>query len=174
MPNPPLNHDQLQLLLDKEACLDVLARYCYALDWIDEALLRTVFHPDADIDYGFFKGKGKDFIPAVMAVERAAYRRWHHSANTLLRIAGDVAEAESYAFTNMMNKGPDGTILRSIFFGRYHDRLERRDGRWWILRRTYMMHGGETAPYKDPEGNTLPMADALSPDHPMFRRWESR
>lgn len=58
------NHE-LRVLLDKQACSETLTRYCRALDWLDEDALKTVFTPDADIDYGFFKGRGDAFIPTV-------------------------------------------------------------------------------------------------------------
>ena len=34
---------------------DVLTRYSRALDWLDDAMLETVFYDDAEIDYGFFR-----------------------------------------------------------------------------------------------------------------------
>ena len=51
--------DQLQELLDRKACEDVLMRYGRTLDWLDEAGQESCFWPDADIDYGFFQGSGK-------------------------------------------------------------------------------------------------------------------
>lgn len=55
---------ELQILLDKQACNETLTRYCRALNWLDKDVLKTVFTPDADIDYGFFKGRGEEFIAA--------------------------------------------------------------------------------------------------------------
>ncbi|MCP4195967.1 MAG: nuclear transport factor 2 family protein, partial [Proteobacteria bacterium] len=51
---------QLQELLDRKACEDVLLRYGRTLDWLDGAGQQACFWPDAEIDYGFFKGSGTD------------------------------------------------------------------------------------------------------------------
>ena len=61
--------EELQELLDRKACEDVLIRYGRTLDWLDEAGQRDCFWPDAQIDYGFFKGSGEDWVPVVMSVE---------------------------------------------------------------------------------------------------------
>ena len=38
---------------------DCLTRYCRALDWMDEDLLRSCFVEDGFIDYGFYAGDAK-------------------------------------------------------------------------------------------------------------------
>ena len=55
---------------------DCLTNYCRALDWMDEDLLRSCFIEDGFIDYGFYAGDAKGFIPAVMAVEKDGHS-WH-------------------------------------------------------------------------------------------------
>ena len=49
---------QLQELLDRKACEDVLMRYGRTLDWLDQSGQEECFWPDATIDYGFFRGTG--------------------------------------------------------------------------------------------------------------------
>ena len=52
---------QVQELWDKQEIADVLgARYGRGLDWLDEAALKQCFHPDAQVDYGFFVGNAHD------------------------------------------------------------------------------------------------------------------
>src|SRR5438128_10383143 len=89
-------HDLLRELLDKQACIELVQRYSRALDWLHEDALKTVFWADAEIDFGFFKGRGDQFISSVMKVERSVARRWHMTTNPLVRVSGDVAEGESY------------------------------------------------------------------------------
>ena len=50
---------QLQELLDKKACEEVLMRYSRTLDWLDEAGQASCYWPDADIDYGFLLARPK-------------------------------------------------------------------------------------------------------------------
>ena len=83
----------LQELLDKQACTDLLARYASALEWADEQALSEVFFADAEVDYGFFKGRGDQFVPAMMAQIRACLRTWHgsHDRRDRRRPHGDIA-----------------------------------------------------------------------------------
>ena len=68
-------NSEIRELLDKQACQEVLTRYARALDWVDEEALKTFFFADAEIDYGFFKGSGEEFIPVVIELERGFLRR---------------------------------------------------------------------------------------------------
>ena len=56
---------------------DCLTRYCRALDWMDEDLLRSCFIEDGFIDYGFYAGDAKGFIPAVMEDVNVYCGRYH-------------------------------------------------------------------------------------------------
>ena len=63
---------RLQELLDKQAIHEVMQRYCRTMDWLDEAGHASCYWPDAEIDFGFFKGRADAFVPMVMAHEREA------------------------------------------------------------------------------------------------------
>jgi hypothetical protein len=118
---------------------DVITRYSRALDWLDEPALDAVFFDDAEIDYGFFRGSGKDFKPVLMQVERAAGRRWHFTSQVKIALHGDTAEVESY---NLSVASPDATPGSETqvmhFYGYYQDTIARRGGRWGILRRKHL------------------------------------
>ena len=43
---------EVQALVDKQAILEVLTRYCRALDRGDAALIASAYHPDAVDDHG--------------------------------------------------------------------------------------------------------------------------
>ena len=108
----------LQELLDKQACQEVLTRYARALDWVDEETLQTVFFPDAEIDYGFFAGRGDEFIPVVIELERGFLRRWHNNGPALIKLSGDMAEAESYGLAGGVGAGRpdrDQRLRRTVF-----------------------------------------------------------
>ena len=85
--------EQLQDLLDRKACEDVLMRYGRTLDWLDQTGQEACFWPDAKIDYGFFQGSGKDWVPLVMDVEAGASRRWHVSTGATVQVRGDHAKS---------------------------------------------------------------------------------
>ena len=47
--------DELATLLAKQAITEVVVRYARAIDRLDEALLRSVFHPDSTHNH-FYQG----------------------------------------------------------------------------------------------------------------------
>ncbi len=117
---------------------DCLTRYCRALDWMDEDLLKTCFLEDGFIDYGFYAGDAKGFIPAVMEVEEGGHT-WHSSSNVAIEINDKKAEVESYGFT-AGGEVIDGIIKEvNIYCGRYHDEFTQTSEGWKISRRLYIL-----------------------------------
>jgi hypothetical protein len=152
---------------------DVLARYSRALDWLDDAMLETVFFDDAEIDYGFFQGTGKEFKPLLMQVERTVGRRWHFTAQIKIELDGDIAEVESYNVS--MAAEPvrsDPPAEFDQFFGYYIDRLARRNGRWGILRRKHLLLTAAKVRETRLEGPfaLLNAIGPTSPQHADYRR----
>ena len=129
---------QLKELLDTKACEDVLMRYGRTLDWLDETGHEDCFWPDADIDYGFFKGTGKDWVPLVMEVEAGASRRWHVSTGVVVQVRGESAKSECYGLTVGTSENELGESVDTMFGGRYLDEFEKRQGQWRISKRTYL------------------------------------
>lgn len=129
---------QLQELLDKKACEDVLMRYGRTLDWLDHAGQESCFWPDAEIDYGFFQGSGADWTPTVMAVETASPRRWHVSTGVMVQVAGTEAKSECYGLSVGTAENEQGELVDFMFGGRYLDELQKRDGQWRISKRSYI------------------------------------
>jgi hypothetical protein len=151
--------EQLQQLLAKQAITEVIYRYCRAIDRMDEALLRSVFHPDSRHSH-FYEGPSSD--PSRADSEEQAgdfvrfafgllstYSRTHHQlGNTLIDFEDDShAGAETY-FTAFHLVRPRSDPLSGAqafdnemdYFvgGRYIDRFECREGEWKIVHRTGM------------------------------------
>lgn len=166
------DNQELRILLDKQACGETLTRYCRALDWLDEEALKTVFTPEADIDYGFFKGRGDAFIPAVMEIERSFLRRWHFVANSLIQLNGDSAEAECYGLAAGVSTR-EGKTVTDVFGGRYLDRLVRRKSGWMISRRVYVLdwqRSFETDAGAESAMPGLAWSSGFNPAHPLYRK----
>ncbi len=158
---------------DLWAIHDLLTRYSRALDWLDAPMLEAVFYDDADIDYGFFKGSGRDFKPLLMSIERAAGRRWHFTAQLAIDLQGEVAHVDSYNLsvaTEAASSLPPAEL--GHFYGYYQDRLLKRDGRWGIIARRHLLVGAESLREVPPEGalSTLNTIGYAAPDHACFRR----
>jgi SnoaL-like domain len=131
---------EVKTLRDHEEIRDVLTRYSRALDWLNAEMLDGVFFADAEIDYGFFRGRYPEFRPIVMQIEIDAGRRWHFTAQIKIQLQGDVAHVDSYNLSLSSPKSvaaPGGEL--STFIGYYSDRLERRNGRWGIAARKHLL-----------------------------------
>lgn len=129
---------QLQQLLDRKACEDVILRYGRTLDWLDAEGQKECFWPDAVIDYGFFQGSGQDWVPMVMTVEAGSARRWHVSTGVMVQVNGNHAKSECYGLTVAAAENEEGELIDTMFGGRYLDELEKRNAEWRISRRNYI------------------------------------
>ena len=132
--------ERLSRLENIQRIQDVLYNYARALDWVDAPLLDTVFFDDADIDYGFFKGSGRDFKAMVMDIEKSVGRRSHFITQPQIAIDGDTAFATTYGISiDALTLGCEPPSKTLGFAGFYHDRLECRSGAWAIARRKYLL-----------------------------------
>jgi len=129
----------VQYVLDRIAIEDCLHRYCHAVDRCDSELLRTVYWPDATDDHVFWKGNAEDFVEYCMPFLRSRDQTMHAISNILIRIDGDEARVQSYfnAYERLVRK--DGTPNDVTMFGRYLDRMEKRNGEWRIAERKVVM-----------------------------------
>jgi hypothetical protein len=151
--------DALTRLLDKQACAEVMMTYCRAIDHRDEALLRSVFHPDSWHRHGFegpssdpsrpsSPGKPGDFVAFALGV-LATHTHTHHQLGNIFVEIEDATTAftEAYftAYHRMRAKGDPlasanayDTPMDFWVGGRYMDRMEKRDGVWKIAARIGM------------------------------------
>lgn len=127
---------RIQLLLDKDAIRDVLARYTRAIDRYDVDLARSVFHPDAIECHGPFEGLSHDWIDTFDPEEFRTVERHHQLGQSIIEVDGDVAYSETYVLATRGHQPGGDEPNVEIVHGRYVDRLERRDGEWKIARRT--------------------------------------
>lgn len=164
-------NEALRCLLAERDCRAVLARYGIAIDWQDRPALESVFWPDADVDYGFFKGGATAFVDVLLDIARLSLRRFHMTSNEQILVEGGAARAQSCIVTQAVSLDAEGELRSDIFLGRFIDDLELRDGQWRIRRRVYLQHGAYESSYQ--ESATLShmiVADGLSTQHALWRR----
>ncbi|MBI1403188.1 MAG: DUF4440 domain-containing protein [Porphyrobacter sp.] len=130
---------------DRLAIAETLALYCRAIDRCDAALLAEVFSPDARIDYGDGAKSPGETIPGLLAALGAMRLTQHTIANTVIRIIGERAKAETHCVALHIIPGPDGDE-EVVVGGRYLDRMVKREGRWRIAERLYVMDWNSTRP----------------------------
>lgn len=126
-------------LADHRAITDQLYSYCRSMDRMDAALGYTVWHAEARVDYGsFFQGSGIEFIDWVCRTHSTLLAHSHQLSNVLIKIHGDNAASESYVTATLRYRS-DGRQMQTTVHGRYVDRWSRRDGRWAIDHRKFLL-----------------------------------
>jgi len=124
----------LRQVLDREAIRDCLYRYCRGIDRADEALLRSVYWPDAHDCHGAYDGDVDGFLAQALPRLRSGGRGVHQISNILIELHGERAAVES-SFLALQTTAA-APAHETFLAGRYLDRFEKRSGEWRIADRT--------------------------------------
>lgn len=144
---------EIERLSAKDAISECIFRYARGIDRIDEALLRSVFHPDAIIDFSpTFKGPLEAWIALSIEHQRSQFQAHHMFGLVSIQVAGDRAVTESYGLARHKNQ-IDGAWVDIIIGLRTFDRFSRRDGEWKISERKQVTDWARTLPVAN--GNDL-------------------
>jgi len=132
--------DQLWQVCARLEIADGLARYCRAMDRMDDELAIGVWHPDGTATYepNLFSGSAGDFVRFVRGVHEGFRATTHRMANTIIRVRGHHAVSEAYGHVLLTRSADDGTAVLRHAYGRYLDRWSFRDDRWAIDHRVYV------------------------------------
>lgn len=169
----------VQELIDRQQIEQVLKLYCRAIDRLDLDLLKSVYHPDATDDHGFFSGNAHEFAEFIIpSIAETVIDGMHSVTHCTIDLDGDYATSESYYWA--YQRCPGGYEHIREFFGqtyadeqkaagtaegqhhyfcggRYIDLFERRDGVWRILRRKITNEWNDIRPNRrvDSEGHLV-------------------
>ncbi|MFD8497475.1 nuclear transport factor 2 family protein [Amycolatopsis sp. NPDC059657] len=109
-------------------------------DWVlyrdsgDWERFATVWHPDGWMTATWFQGPAPDFIAQSKAGFEAGVRILHFLGGHTCDISGGRAIAQTKM--SIHQRGSiDGVLVDATCTGRFYDFLERRDGRWGLVRR---------------------------------------
>jgi hypothetical protein len=129
--------ERLAVMLHREAIRDVLHRYSYGMDRRDQEILATVFWPDSTVEYGMFYGSGTEFAQFIIPwfEEMRMTSTMHMLGNSLIRVAGTTAVAETYFQAFHCAPNESGTKRDVFVAGRYHDEFAYRGSEWRICGR---------------------------------------
>lgn len=162
--------DGLEQAIAKQALHDLVVNYARGVDRADEALLASVFHPDAEVVTGVIDGSGPDYARAVAAMVRESLSATFHSvANEYFEVRGRHARGEVYVIAHMI-AGADQTLTG----GRYLDRYEQRQGAWKIAHRRFVTDWTLTQPVSmqtDGMYESLTTRGGYAPDDPSVAFW---
>jgi uncharacterized protein (TIGR02246 family) len=118
------------VLEDKDAIRELLANYCFHVDGGDFDKWAGLFTEDATFDVGpLGKVQGREAIRKFVGTRNTAgqptpYK--HCTINSVIRVNGNEAHAESYIF--VLNGG-EHAITTSVA-GRYEDLLVKQGDQW--------------------------------------------
>jgi cation transport regulator ChaB len=156
-------NDALQRLIDKDEIRDLMSRYARGVDRADWDGVRETYHKDAYDDHGDYKGGTDGFIEFGRSRTNGATQVMHFLGECLIEFASPtVAIVETY-FMTAHTLGPEaqrqygatnnGGPVQLSHYGRYADRVEKRDGIWRIAHRIVIFEAtrlmlGEVPPIK--------------------------
>ena len=142
----------LEILLAKDAIDAVAKRYCRGIDRCDADLIKSAYHPDAYDDHGRFKGNAWEFADGA-AVSLRRYLATMHSimnhAITDIDLDAGTAKGEIYCIAYHLRE-TDGRRIVDVWWGRYLDRYERREGDWRISERIVVHEWTQEVPIEHP------------------------
>jgi hypothetical protein len=123
---------------DEHQIARLLIRWAHARDYDDWDALSACFHDDATIHVAWISGPARDYVAQsrVQAKSRASGAHSKHVVTgSMIEVAGD--RASSVCHANLYVRRRVGGIEVDIeSWMRFFDLLERRDGRWAIVKRT--------------------------------------
>lgn len=130
----------IERLLDRSEIEAALVEYCRAVDRIDVAALRRVFHPDAIVRKGGSPMTRDEFVDNVARRHPTVIAATHMVGNVMVDwIARDRAFVQTYCLA--VERHPDragpATWVDHVYRVRYGDVFERRDGLWRISERQF-------------------------------------
>ncbi len=153
--------DDIRELLDRQRIWDCMLRYARGMDRLDEALALSAYHPGAIEDHGAMIAPCEQFVPNVIGFHRDGELATQHIlSNHSCEIDGDVAHSETYV--RCFSVLPSGR--NRLSFGRFVDRLEKRDGRWGIVSRVSLPDGAMDVPQFDDRAGMVNLPGSLA--HP--------
>jgi len=123
-----------------QAIRKLLALHGRGIDRADAGTIAACYHPDAQVDYGFFDGPASELAAILGAAQQGAPISLHRVAQSWISQTGeDEAIGESYVTAYAEAPADDGTPRQRLICGRYLDRFTRREGEWKIAHRRYVL-----------------------------------
>ncbi len=120
--------------LDRLAIRELIDNWVVWSDSGDWERFATVWHDDGWMTATWFQGPAADFIAARKAGFERGVSIIHFLGGTSCEVAGERAIAQTKMTINQ-RAAVDGIAVDAVCTGRFYDFLEKRDGRWAIVRR---------------------------------------
>lgn len=163
-----MDEARLQEMWDHHEIRQLLATYCHGCDRGDEVEMASTYASDSWDDHGPRKMDGRRFsIETVEECLRTTNLCSHQLGQSLIKVDGDTAGAETYFIATLLYPGEAGGQTIGQLGGRYVDTLIRENGKWMIKDRTCVREWSHSHPVA---GDWLAEAGFAA----MFRSEEDR
>lgn len=162
-------------VLARQAIHDLIMTQARASDRNDLTLLGSVWHPDATVDAGGFKGSAADYWPMILEATAGVHAMSHNITNVWIDVRGDQAVAESYVLAIICADDEHGDAVSEMTAGRYLDSFSQRGGPWKFDTRQFVSDWHQS--FAAASDASEIMADALQnrgergPADPVFAHW---
>ena len=157
---------------DRMAITDVIYTHCRGVDRASEEILKSTYWPDAEVDYGGYKGPAHPFCESLPGAIRRYSNTQHQVSNMMIELAGNRAVVETYVTAHHYLAVEGGLDTEMTYIGRYLDDMEKRDGVWKIRFRKIVMtwHQNALATADEVSNPSLTLIARASrhPDDPLF------
>ncbi|HEY3716455.1 MAG TPA: nuclear transport factor 2 family protein [Jatrophihabitantaceae bacterium] len=165
--------DGVRRLLDQDAIMKVIYRYCRGIDRRNFDLVRSCYHDDAVDTHGSYQGDVEGFLARTQESLRRCEMTTHFIGNTIIDVDSDSARSEAYALAFHRLAATDRHGLRDrVVALRYVDRFERRRAEWRIATRVCVTDWTRTDPvprgWDFPAGWSRGVAGASDPTKGYF------
>ncbi len=163
--------DELREMLEHYRITRLVAEYCHGCDRMDEVRMASVYAEDSWDDHGLNKMPGQDYSRQAMAsrvgIDDLIH---HHLGQTLVKVDGDSAGAETYFIATIARPEAGETVPKYHHMGgRYVDHLVREGGQWRIRKRITIRDWSETVTVtEDWVGQRQFVAGRKDNDDPSF------
>ena len=127
---------RIKEMLDHYEIQKLVSEYCRGCDRMDAELMSGVYAESSWDDHGPTKTSGPEFVRRTMELMKdpRSVAGSHMLGQTLIRVFGDAAGAETYFLASSRRTSEDGEFLNQLA-GRYIDSLVRDEGEWRISKR---------------------------------------
>ena len=127
-----------QEIVDHHEIRKLLAEYCHACDRADASLMASLYTGDNSFDdHGLVRAPGPEYASKMVElIHQRTEVVSHILGQSLIKVDGDTAAAETFFLGLMRVHGADGSPRLNQLAGRFVDRFERIDGKWRIKYRT--------------------------------------
>jgi hypothetical protein len=141
--------------LQDQLCIAALAQnWALARDSGDWDKLRATAHPGATMTTTWFDGSFDAFVEACQGSWRKGLRSQHFLGGTAAQINGARAIAQT-RMAIMVRSRLDGVEVDAACYGRFFDRVEKREGSWRIAKRSVIYEKDRIDPVDPGAGISL-------------------